>query len=115
MTSLTGVGQKDADLAIFDAACRSTVLALDPDGFGPLFEKAGLINHQHPTTLAEPASDILAHLITQVLRIPHRPVEQVLHGIGRALACLFGQLPSIFAFERAEQALQVGLSSLACF
>jgi len=81
----------------------------------PYFSKAGLINHQHATGIPDRFADVLAQHIAQVLGVPDGPIQQILHGIGRALTGFFGQLPSIFAFDGTEQTLQVGLGSLARF
>src|SRR5207302_10609364 len=48
MLSLAGIGQKDPDLAVFNAPCCPTVLSLHAHGLLPLLEKARFINDQHP-------------------------------------------------------------------
>src|SRR5947209_20380736 len=40
MVSLAGIGQKDPDLAVFNASCRPTVLSLHSDRLLPFLEKA---------------------------------------------------------------------------
>jgi hypothetical protein len=102
LVALAGIGQKDADLTVFNASCRPTVLALHPDRLLPLFEKAGFINDQHPIGIGKQLSHIGLELIAHLVALPDRSIEQILHRIRRRESCFFCQLPPIFAFDGTQ-------------
>src|SRR5437588_1603566 len=113
MISLARIRQKDPDLAVFNASCCPTVLSLHSHGLLPLLEKARFINDQHPIGTGNHLTYIGLELISYLIAVPHRSVEQILHRIWRRQSCLFCQLPSIFAFDWAEQSSQIGFDSFS--
>ncbi len=105
---LVGVGQKDANLAIGDFACRSGVLGGYPNGLGAFLDKAGLIDHQHCFWVGQVRQDILLQVVTYPVGIPMRCVEQTLHPVWRPFSRQFRQLPSVFALGDAQQTTEIG-------
>ena len=103
----TGIAEEDADLAVLDTACRATVLPLHTGRVLPLLDETGLVHNQHRVTLAQLFNDVLPQHIARAMRIPLRPLEQVLNTIRRCFADPFGELPAVLALDCAQQALQV--------
>ncbi len=85
-----GVGQKDPDLAIGNLASCARVLGCDAHRLLPLFEKAGLIDHQHRFRVGQVRQDVVLQVITHLVRIPMRGVEQALHPVWRRFSCQLG-------------------------
>ena len=56
--------------------------------------------------------DERAHFVANALFIPDRPREQALHAVGTGLFGVFGDLPTIFPGNLAEDGLQVEESVL---
>jgi hypothetical protein len=52
------IGHKHADLAVLDPPGGATVLPLDADRLGPLFEKAVLVDDEHGPRVAQMLQDI---------------------------------------------------------
>ncbi len=61
------------------------------------------------------SEDIIAQLVTDAVLIPHRISEEALHSIGAAFSGLFGELPSIFACNITQDALEVQKATMAWF
>jgi hypothetical protein len=68
-----GIAEKHPDLAILDASCRSGVLALHSARLVPLFQKAGLVQHQHCLLIAQVLDHIRAQIIAHLIGFPVRP------------------------------------------
>ncbi len=62
----------------------------------------GQARHEEGNPYTQRLSDVAAQFIAHPIRVPFRSIQEVLHRIGRRLACLFGHLPAIFTFDRAE-------------
>ena len=77
-----GVDQEDADLRVLPASGRAAVLALHPDGLGPLLEEARLVDDQHGAVVAQVLHDVGAEVIPHGVRVPARRVQQALHAAG---------------------------------
>ena len=58
--------------------------------------------------MPEVFGDIMLQASADGVGIPDRAAEQVLHTAGTVVAGVFGQLPTVLAFDGAEQPLQVG-------
>lgn len=76
----------------------------DSSGFLPFFDKARFVHHQHPLLLPQVFHDIGLQSISHGFFIPVGFSQHPLYSTRAVFAQGFGQLPSIFAFERREQA-----------
>src|SRR6185437_4530441 len=70
MTMTRNVGSEDADLAVRNLACRTSVLPRHSAGRLALLEKAGLVDHQHRIVIRQMLDDIVAHDIAQGISVP---------------------------------------------
>ena len=73
----------------------------------PPLDETGLIHDEHRVTFAQLFNDVLPEHVARAIRIPLRPLEQVLHAVGCRFADPFGELPAVLALDCAQQALQV--------
>jgi hypothetical protein len=71
----------------------------------PFLEKPGFIHDQNTIGISEVIDDVLLELITDLIGVPSRTPQQVLHAIGRGITRLLSQLPAVFAIQNAEQSL----------
>jgi hypothetical protein len=113
MTLRTGVGQKDADLAVLNPAGGTAILACHAGGMAAFLEKASFINHAYGSTVSQIVGQIGAQTVTQCIGIPVSAAKQVLKAIRIGGAADLGQLPAILAFGRTEQSGQIGHSALS--
>src|SRR5882724_5584627 len=70
MAMTRNVGSEDADLAVRDLACRTSVLPRYSASRFALLEKAGLVDHQHRIVVCQMLDDIVAHDIAQGISVP---------------------------------------------
>src|SRR6266446_4790983 len=70
MTVARNVGCENADLAVRDLACRTSVLPRHSARRFALLEKAGLVDHQDRVVVRQMLDDIIADDIAQGIRIP---------------------------------------------
>src|ERR1700726_4933379 len=70
MTMTRNVGSEDADLAVGDLACGTSVLPRHPARRLALLEKAGLVDHEHRIVIRQMLDDIIADDIAQTISIP---------------------------------------------
>lgn len=63
---------------------------------------AGFVDHQHRVRFAEVFDDELPQVLAQPVGVPHRPVEQMLHPIGRGIAGVLGDGPAVLAGRCGE-------------
>src|SRR5579859_1658914 len=110
-----GVAEEDADLAVLASSRGATVLPLHPDRLPPLFQKAGLIDDEHPILLSEVLNHIRPEVIAHRIRVPVCGIEQPLHPLRTGLAQVFGELPAVLALNPIQQSCQVALGSISCF
>jgi hypothetical protein len=101
------VAEKDADLAVLDAAGRARVLPLHAGRLRALLDEAGLVDHQHGVLIAEMLDRVGPQVVAHGLGIPAHAEEEVLHPVGRAVARGLGQLPAVLALDRRQQALEI--------
>jgi two-component system nitrate/nitrite response regulator NarL len=66
LISASRLGEEHAELPVLDPAGGADTLALHPGGADALLQKAGLVDDQHPTRLAE----VLDHKAAQVVANP---------------------------------------------
>ena len=81
----------------------------------PLLPEARLVNGHHGSTRAKLLQGVGAQVVAHALGVPDRLGEQALHAVGRSFAGLLGQLPAVFALDRAQEALQVQKRSMTRF
>src|SRR5216683_3282316 len=70
MTMARNVASEDSDLAVRNLACRTRVLPRHSARRFALFEKAGLVDHQHCIVISQMLDDIIAHDIAQGISVP---------------------------------------------
>jgi hypothetical protein len=99
----TGVDQVDRDLGVLDPPGGAGVLALHPNGSGPLLEVAGLVDGQHRLLVAEVPDQVAADIVTDRVLIPHRSSQQVLHPVGVGVAGVLSDRPAVFAWQVGQQ------------
>jgi hypothetical protein len=100
------VGGEDPDLAVGDLAGRTRVLARHATGSLALLEKAGLVQDQHSILVGQRLQRIVAHKITQRIRLPATAAEDGLLPPGAGIACRLRPHPPRLAPLRPEQAVQ---------
>lgn len=76
-------------------------------GGGALLDEAGVVNDQDSVAPPEAFGDVVLELVTDLVRVPAGTGEQVLQPVGGGVTGVLGQLPAIFAADRAEQASDV--------
>jgi hypothetical protein len=76
-----GVDQVDGDLGVLDPAPGAGVLPLDSNGVGAFLHVAGLVNHQRRLVVVQMLHHVVTHLVADLVGIPLRPPEQVLHAV----------------------------------
>ena len=94
--------QKNADLAVLDAACGATVVAADTSRMDTFLEKTGLVDHTNRVSVGQIVSHRAKEQVTQAIWLPLGPPEQMLKAVGIEVARDFGQLPTGFTFSRTE-------------
>lgn len=82
MAVAAGIGQKHADLSIFDASGCSTILACYACGHPPLFEKAGFIYDDHRFRIAQVVRHVCLQGIADGINVPHRASQEMLEAVG---------------------------------
>ena len=112
MAQRTGIAQKDANLAIVHLPSRATIVAGNASRVSPLFQKAGLVDHQHHVWVCQMLHYVGAQLIADGLGVPQRAAQQMLKGLRRGVAAHFGQLPAVLVLGWAQQAPPIGHDSL---
>ena len=115
MAMSAGIGEKDTNLTVLNAAGSTGVLAFDARRLVALLEKAGLIEHQHGVRIAQVLDYIGAQIIAHGVGIPVHAGQEILHAIGCHVAGGFRQVPAVLALERREQPLQIGPGAAAWF
>jgi hypothetical protein len=71
------IGQKHADLAVFDPTRGTTVLAGNARRVAPLFEKDGLIDNQYGIRSPWMVHNIGTQLVADGIRMPKNTPQQV--------------------------------------
>jgi len=101
-------GRLGIRLADERAPGRPAVLALDPSGLLALLEEARLIHDQDALRVAQVRDHVGLQVVAHRVRIPDGAVEELLEAIGGRRAHQLGEVPTVLARHRAEQAAQVG-------
>jgi hypothetical protein len=73
----------------------------------PFFYKAGLIQNQNASRIAELLDHIIAADIPRTVGIPASTSEYRLHLPRNLIVGVFGQLPTILALSTAYQAIEI--------
>jgi len=106
MAVARNVGSEDADLAVGDFARGTRVLPRYPARRLTLFEKAGLVDHQHRIVIRQMLDDIVANDIAQSIRVPIAATQDRLLPPWTRIACRLRAHPSGLALLISEQAFQ---------
>src|SRR5215207_10854284 len=105
---LRGIAEEHADLAVLLLARRTRVLRLDTSQLGPLLQEAGLVADEHRPLVCDVLDHVLAQVVSDLLGVPLRLVEQPLHTIGGAISNgLLGHLLAVLTPHRSGESLQV--------
>src|SRR5215472_7610497 len=121
------VGEKNADLAVFDASGASAILQPDTGGMAATFGEAAFVQDkdwerrlflravrrkgrgsQH---LADQGTQLIAHAVL----VPGGLREQALDAIGTWQPGVFGDLPAVFPGDLAQDGSQVAQDMLEGF
>ncbi len=106
MTVARNVGSEDADLAVRDLACGTSILPRHSARSLALLEKAGLVDHQDRVVIRQMLDDIIADDIAQAISIPiPAPQDRLLPPRARIASCLRAH-PAGFALLISEQTLE---------
>jgi hypothetical protein len=70
-------------------------------------DESRLVDYQHAIGRTQFLDHVIGEIVAHRIGIPRRTIEQMLHAVGRRLRRRFRQLPSILAFDRAQQAHQI--------
>src|SRR5882762_8728820 len=106
MTVARNVGSEDADLAVRDLACGTSVLPRHSARRLALLEKAGLVDHEDRIVIRQMLDDIIADDIAQTISIPIAATEDgLLPPRARVASCLCAH-PTSFALLISEQTFQ---------
>lgn len=99
-----GVDQVDGDLGVLDPARGAGVLPLDSNGVGAFLHVAGLVDHQHRLVVVQMLHHVVTHLVADLVGIPIRPPEQVLHAVRGPVPGPLGDGPAVLARQVRQQA-----------
>jgi hypothetical protein len=105
------IEQKHPNLAVLPPPSGATVLPGDSGGFLPFLDKACLIHDENPLLLPQMLHHIGLQGIPHGFFIPVGLAQQSLHPTRAVFAQRFSHLPTIFAFQGREQALEVASCS----
>ena len=100
------IGSEDADLAVRNLACRTSVLPRHSARRFALLEKAGLVDHQHRIVIGQMLDNIVAYDIAQSIRVP---IPTTKDGLLPPRAGIAGRLrahPTCLALLISEQTFQ---------
>ena len=107
MPPAAGIGKKHADLAILDTSGSAAILPCHPGRFAALFEKTGLIDGEDAIIGAQMRDHIIAAQIAGRIRLPYGPAQHPLGTPRTRITDLLGQLPAVFALDRAQQTFEI--------
>ena len=96
-------------LAVLHLPGHPGVLPRHPHGVAALLDVAGLVEHQHPVRRAQRLDHIAAQVLAHPALVPHRPVQQPLHPVRRALTRGLRHRPPVagLSCDRRQQPLHV--------
>src|ERR1700726_2303538 len=106
MTVTRNVGSEDSDLAVRDLARRTSVLPRHSARRVALFEKAGLVDHEHRIVIRQMLDDIVAYDIAQGISIPIPATQDRLLPPWAGIASCLRAHPTCLALLISEQAFQ---------
>src|SRR5512132_2929516 len=106
MTMARNVGSEHSDLAVRNLACRTRVLPRHSARRLALFEKAGLVDHQHCIVIRQMLDDIVAHDIAQGISVPIPTTQNCLLPPWARIASGLRPLPTGLARLISEQTFQ---------
>lgn len=106
------IGCEHANLAIRDLARGPGILPSHPAGGRALFEEPGLVDHKHRVGIAQMLDDMIAHHVTQRIRLPAAtpkqsllpPRPRIASTLARIHPVLRGSLPSRVSRKRPADA-----------
>src|SRR5206468_5094157 len=106
MTMTRNVGREDPDLAVRNLPRRTSVLPRHSTGRCALFEKAGLVDHQHGIIIRQMLDDIVAHDIAQCISVPIPTPQNCLLPPWARIASRLRAHPTGLALLISEQTFQ---------
>ncbi len=111
-TLVARIAEKHANLDILDTACRTRVLALDPNRMLALLQKARLDCNPHRIGIASLFQYIIAELIPRSVCIPTCPIQQMLYSVRCRFAHPVGQLLAALPLTMTQHTLKPGKTTL---
>src|SRR5260370_27067468 len=100
------VGSEDADLAVRDLPCRTGVFPRHSALRFALFEKTGIVDHQHRIVIRQMIDDIVVHDIAQGISVPVSTTQNRLLPPWAGIASRLRAHPTGLALLISEQAFQ---------
>lgn len=73
----------------------------------PFLTKTGVVEDEDSVGFAESFGDVCLQVVADAVGVPGGSVQQPLQAVESAVACVFGQLPAVFAADWAEQGADV--------
>ncbi len=109
------IAQKHAHLTVLDLPAGAAVLHLDAGRLAAALGEAALVDHYNGIARAELLQDVATQVLTHETRIPDGAREQAVHAVRGGFPGVFGQLPAIFAFNAAQDPLQISQGTTTRF
>jgi hypothetical protein len=106
MAMTRNVGSKDADLAVRNLTCRTSVLPRYAARRLALLEKTSLVDDENRIVICQMLDDIVAHDIAQGISIPIPATQDRLLPPWTRIACCLRAHPTGLALLIAEQTFQ---------
>src|SRR5664279_3926988 len=106
MAMTRNIGSEDADLAVRNLACRTSVLPRHSARRFALLEKAGLVDHQHRIVIGQMLDNIVAYDIAQSIRVPIPTTKDRLLPPWAGIAGRLRAHPTCLALLVSEQTFQ---------
>jgi hypothetical protein len=97
------VGDKHRDLSVLDPARRAGVLTLHPHTVTALLDITGLIDHQDRLVATQILHRHRRHIVTNLIGVPHRLTQQMLHPVRGHIPNVFGDRPTVLARQIRHQ------------
>jgi hypothetical protein len=107
MAARAAIRKKHADLTILDPTRRPRVLSFHTNGLRPLLEESCLVNDQDGVRIAEAFDTIGPRIVANEIGLPLGPGDEALPVDGSLFAQFFGQLPTVLAFDAADQSAEI--------
>lgn len=76
---------------------------MHPGGDSALLQEAGLVDDQHAVRLTEPLGYLVLQIVTDLIRVPLAPRQQLLQSVRGVVARLLGYLLAVLEAHRPSK------------